>query len=60
MPHAFTLTAIVINCHDGNSGYNSLLSRAFSVESLCGWDFMPQLVVVSGLFSVGIPLWMGF
>jgi hypothetical protein len=25
------LTAIAINYHDGNSGYNSLLSRAFSV-----------------------------
>jgi hypothetical protein len=25
------LTAIVINYHDGNSGYNPLLSRAFSV-----------------------------
>jgi hypothetical protein len=30
MPHIH-LTAIAINYHDGNSGYNSLLSRAFSV-----------------------------
>jgi hypothetical protein len=26
------LTAIAINYHDGNSGYNTLLPRAFSVE----------------------------
>jgi hypothetical protein len=26
------LTAIAINYHDGNSGYNPLLPRAFSVE----------------------------
>jgi hypothetical protein len=33
------LTAIAINYHDGNSGYNPLLPQVFSVE---------------------IPLWMGF
>jgi hypothetical protein len=45
------LTAITTNYHDGNSGYNPLLPQAFSVESLRGWDFRPQLVVVSGLFG---------
>jgi hypothetical protein len=33
--------------------------RPFRWESLCGWDFGPQLIIVSGL-SVGIPSWMGF
>jgi hypothetical protein len=54
------LTAIAITYHVGNSGYNSLLSRAFSVgiPSWMGF-FRPQLIVVSGLFG-GIPSWMGF
>jgi hypothetical protein len=33
------LTAIAINYHDGNSGYNSLLSRAFSVGILSWMGF---------------------
>jgi hypothetical protein len=53
------LTAITISYHDGNSGYNSLLSRAFSVGIILTVGFRPQLVVVSGL-SVGIPLMVGF
>jgi hypothetical protein len=53
------LAAIAINYHGGNSGYNSLLSRAFSVGIPLTVGFRPQLVVVSGL-SVGIPLTVGF
>jgi hypothetical protein len=53
------LTAITINYHDQNSGYNSLLSRAFSVGIPLTVGFRPQLVVVSGL-SVGIPMEVGF
>jgi hypothetical protein len=53
------LTAIAINYHDGNLGYNLLLSQAFSVEIPLTVGFRPQLVVVSGL-SVGIPLTVGF
>jgi hypothetical protein len=52
------LDTITINYHDGNSGYNSLLSRAFSVGIHYTMGFGPQLVV-SGL-SVGIPLTAGF
>jgi predicted membrane protein len=52
------LAAIAINYHDGNSGYNLLLSRAFSVGIPLTVGFRPQLVVVSGL-SVGIPLTVG-
>jgi hypothetical protein len=36
---------------DGILGHNLLLSRAFWWESFHGWDFRPQLVVVSGLFG---------
>jgi hypothetical protein len=37
---------------DGILCHNLLLSQAFfRWESLCGWDFRPQLVVVSGLFG---------
>jgi hypothetical protein len=53
------LTAITISYHDGNSGYNSLLSRAFLMGIPLTVGFRPQLVVVSGL-SVGIPLTVGF
>jgi hypothetical protein len=53
------LVAISINYHGGNSGYNLLLSRAFSVRIPLTMGFRPQLVVVSGL-SVGISLTMGF
>jgi hypothetical protein len=45
------LTAIAINYHDENSGYNPLLPQAFWWKSLRGWDFRPQLIVVSGLFG---------
>jgi hypothetical protein len=45
------LTAIAINYHDGNLGYNTLLPRAFSVEIPSWMDFRPQLIVVSGLFG---------
>jgi hypothetical protein len=45
--------------HDGNSGYNLLLSRAFWVGVPLTVGFRPQLVVVLGL-SVGIPLTVGF
>jgi hypothetical protein len=45
------LTAIIIVYHDGNCGCNSSLSRAFRWKSLHGWDFRPQLIVVSGLFG---------
>jgi hypothetical protein len=37
-----------------------IVMQTFWWESLRGWDCRPQLVVVSGLFSVGIPSWMGF
>jgi hypothetical protein len=53
------LAAITINYHDGNSGYNLLLSRAFSVGVPLMVGFRPQLVVVSGL-SAEIPLTVGF
>jgi hypothetical protein len=53
------LAAITINYHDENSGYNSLLSQAFSVGIPLTVGFRPQLVVVSGL-SLGIPLTVGF
>jgi hypothetical protein len=53
------LSAITINYHDGNSCYNLLLSRAFSVGIPLTVGFTPQLVVVSGL-SVAIPLMVGF
>jgi hypothetical protein len=36
---------------DGILGHNLLLSRAFWWESLRGWDFRPQLIVVSSLFG---------
>jgi hypothetical protein len=54
------LTAITINYHDGNSGYNPLLPRAFfggnpSVDGILGHNLL-----LSQAFSVGIPSWMGF
>jgi hypothetical protein len=36
---------------DGILGHNLLVSGPFRWESLRGWDFRPQLVVVSGLFG---------
>jgi hypothetical protein len=48
------LDTITINCHDGNSGYNLMLSRAFSVGIPLTVGFRPHIVIVSGL-SVGIP-----
>jgi hypothetical protein len=45
------LTAIAISYHDGNLGYNLLLSQAFSVEIPLTVGFRTQLIVVSGLFG---------
>jgi hypothetical protein len=53
------LVTITTNYHDGNLGYNLLLSRAFSVGIPLTVGFRPQLIVISGL-SVGIPLTVGF
>jgi hypothetical protein len=36
---------------DGILGHNLLLSQAFRWESLRGWDFRPQLIVVSRLLG---------
>jgi hypothetical protein len=60
MPHTFTLTAIAINCHDGNSGYNSLLSRAFIGGNPFVDGILGHNLLLYQAFSVGIPLWMGF
>jgi hypothetical protein len=45
------LAAITINYHEGNLGYNLLLSRASSVGIPLTVGFRPQLIAVSGLFG---------
>jgi hypothetical protein len=43
--------AIAINCHDGTQATTHCCLEAYWWESLHGWDFRPQLIVVSGLFG---------
>jgi hypothetical protein len=54
------LPAIAINFHDGNSGYNSLLTEAFSGGNPFVDGILGHNLLLSQAFSVGIPLWMGF
>jgi hypothetical protein len=45
------LAAIAINYHDGNSGYNSLLSRAFSGGNPFDGGILGHNFLLSGPFS---------
>jgi hypothetical protein len=47
----FLNNAIAINYHDGTQATTHCCLEPYWWESLHGWDFRPQLIVVSGLFG---------